>query len=59
MVLAMERQSFAGGRPCEYMQIQSVPERYEFRMQVEGQLELARGIHHVAATLRGTSRSER
>lgn len=58
MVLLMERQSFAGGRPCEFMQIHILPERYEFRLQVQGQLELARGIHHVPSTHRSTSRSE-
>jgi GntR family transcriptional regulator len=46
MVLMMERQSFAGSsQPCEFMQIHIVPQRYEFRLSVAGQLELARGVH--------------
>lgn len=46
MVLMMERQSFAGApEPCEFMQIHIVPEHYEFRLGVAGQLELARGVH--------------
>jgi GntR family transcriptional regulator len=44
----MERQSFARGtQPCEFMQIHIVPERYEFRLSVAGQLELARGVRQV------------
>jgi GntR family transcriptional regulator len=48
MVLMMERRSFArGADPCEFMQIHIVPERYEFRLSVAGQLELARGVRQV------------
>ncbi|TFZ04805.1 GntR family transcriptional regulator [Ramlibacter rhizophilus] len=58
MVLLMERQSFAGPRVCEFMQIHILPERYEFRLRVAGEIELARGIHHVPSSRRSTLRSE-
>jgi GntR family transcriptional regulator len=48
LVLMMERQSFARAPdPCEFMQIHIVPEHYEFRLSVAGQLELARGVRQV------------
>ncbi len=58
MVLLMGRQSFADNRPCEFMQIHILPERYEFRLQVKGQLELARGIHQVPSSHKRQSRSK-
>jgi GntR family transcriptional regulator len=53
-VLVMERQSFATGHdgghtPCEFMRIHIVPERYEFRLQVSGPLEIARSVSRVTA----------
>lgn len=49
MVLLMERQSFdAGGGLCEFMRIHILPERYEFRLRVTGEMELARAVHRVA-----------
>jgi GntR family transcriptional regulator len=51
MVLLMQRQSFdAEGRPCEFMRIHIVPERYEFRLRVHGGVELARGVHRTGPT---------
>lgn len=48
MVLVMERQSFAtNDQPCEFMRIYIVPERYEFRLSVAGQFEIARAVHLV------------
>lgn len=48
MVLVMERQSFTGNdQPCEFMRIFIVPERYEFRLRVTGQFEIARAVHLV------------
>ena len=51
-VLVMERRSFAsahdgGHSPCEFMRIHIVPERYEFRLQVSGPLEIASGVRKV------------
>jgi GntR family transcriptional regulator len=46
MVLLMQRQSFdRQGRPCEFMRIHIVPERYEFRLRVHGGVEIARAVH--------------
>lgn len=46
MVLLMERQSFdAEGRTCEFMRIHIMPQRYEFRLRVHGEVELARAVH--------------
>lgn len=50
-VLLMERQSYdRRGRPCEFMRIHIVPERYEFRLRVHGGVELARGVHRTGLT---------
>lgn len=52
MTLLMERQSFdPAGVPCEYMRIHIVPERYEFRLRVKGQFELARGVQQVPSSM--------
>lgn len=49
MVLLMQRQSFdRAGRVCEFMRIHIVPERYEFRLRVHGEMELARAVHQTA-----------
>lgn len=49
-VLVMERRSFGGDeRPCEFMRIQIVPDRFEFRLGVQGPLALAAGVHRVDA----------
>jgi GntR family transcriptional regulator len=47
-VLVMERQSFdSNDKVCEFMRIYIVPERYEFRLNVTGQFEIARAVHLV------------
>ena len=52
MVLVMERQSFApNDQPCEFMRIYIVPERYEFRLRVTGQFEIARAVHRVPSSI--------
>ena len=49
-VLVMQRQSHtANGQVCEFMRIYITPERYEFRLRVSGQFEIARAVHRVAA----------
>ncbi len=51
-VLVMERQSFAqNDRPCEFMRIYILPERYEFRLNVTGPFEIARALHRVSSPL--------
>lgn len=56
MVLLMERQSRTrGGEVCEFMRIHILPERYEFRLQVTGQLELASAVHPAAARTQALS----
>jgi GntR family transcriptional regulator len=51
MTLLMERRSYdQTGSVCEYMRIHIVPERYEFRLRVKGQFELARGVHQVSSS---------
>ena len=51
-VLVMERQSFAqNDRPCEFMRIYILPERYEFRLNVTGPFEIARALHRVFSPL--------
>ena len=46
MVLVMERQSVdREGRALEFMRIHITPERYEFRLRVHGEVELARAVH--------------
>lgn len=50
MALLMERQSFGrNGEPCEFMRIHILPERYEFRLRVTGEMELARAVHQVSS----------
>lgn len=50
MVLLMERRSFGrNGEPCEFMRIHILPERYEFRLRVTGEMELARAVHQVSS----------
>ncbi|MFI4927430.1 MAG: GntR family transcriptional regulator, partial [Burkholderiales bacterium] len=50
-VLLMERSSFdARGRVCEHMRIHIVPERYEFRISLPGEVNLARAVHPAAAS---------
>lgn len=52
MVLVMERQSFGpNDQPCEFMRIYIVPERYEFRLGVTGQFEIARAVHLVPSSI--------
>lgn len=49
MVLLMQRQSQDGrGHVCEFMRIHIVPERYEFRLRMHGEVELARAVHQTA-----------
>lgn len=52
MVLVMERRSFGpNDQPCEFMRIYIVPERYEFRLGVTGQFEIARAVHLVPSSI--------
>lgn len=54
-VLVMERQSFAqNDRPCEFMRIYILPERYEFRLNVTGPFEIARALHKVSSPSNST-----
>ena len=49
-VLVMERKSVSSaGRVLEFMRIHILPERYEFRLSVQGSLEIARAVHRIAA----------
>lgn len=51
-VLVMERQSFAqDDKPCEFMRIYILPERYEFRLNVTGPFEIARALHKVSSPI--------
>lgn len=48
MVLVMERKSYdSKGELCEFMRIHILPERYEFRLRVTGEMEIARAVHQV------------
>lgn len=56
-VLVMERRSStAAGVPCEFMRIQIVPDRFEFRLGVQGPLALAAAVHRVDAVPRGKTK---
>ena len=53
MALVMERQSLdAQGKACEFMRIHIVPQRYEFRVRVRGQFNLARAVRQVPSPQR-------
>ena len=58
-VLVMERQSFAqNDRPCEFMRIYILPERYEFRLNVTGPFEIARALHLVSSPSNSTQHNK-
>lgn len=59
MALVMERQSLdAQGSPCEFMRIYIVPQRYEFRVRVQGQFDLARAVRKVPLNRNAMNRSD-
>jgi GntR family transcriptional regulator len=48
MALVMSRQSLdSQGQTCEFMRIHIVPQRYEFRVRVQGRFDLARAVRQV------------
>jgi GntR family transcriptional regulator len=58
MALVMERQSLnSRGQPCEFMRIHIVPQRYEFRVRVQGQFDLARAVRQVIPSRNAINRS--
>ena len=59
-VLVMERQSVSSaGRVLEFMRIHIVPERYEFRLSVQGSLEIARAVHRISGAQNNQARRSR
>ena len=56
-VLVMERRSStAAGAACEFMRIRIVPDRFEFRLGVQGPLALAAGVHRADPIPRGRAK---